>query len=71
VISCQKEVVKESDYLITVSWAEHHTDIEKVSLGVFSTTTSAIALYKKMGFVEGGRKIIEFRINEYWDDILM
>ncbi|MGR3764298.1 N-acetyltransferase family protein [Rossellomorea sp. NS-SX7] len=56
-----------------ISWAEQHSDIEKVSLGVFSTNTRAIALYEKMGFVEEGRKINEFKINEneYWDDILM
>jgi ribosomal protein S18 acetylase RimI-like enzyme len=47
--------------------------IEKVSLGVFSTNHRAISLYKNMGFVEEGRKIKEFKLNdnEYIDDILM
>jgi RimJ/RimL family protein N-acetyltransferase len=53
--------------------AEKDPLIEKVSLGVFSTNHSAIDLYKSMGFIEEGRKIKEFKINnnEYVDDILM
>ncbi|MGE7692580.1 N-acetyltransferase family protein [Lysinibacillus sp. NPDC094177] len=56
-----------------ISWAEHNPYIEKVSLGVFSTNERAIALYKKMGFVEEGRKINEIKLhdNEYIDDVLM
>ncbi|HJV30542.1 MAG TPA: GNAT family protein [Bacillales bacterium] len=55
-----------------LEWADQNPFIEKVSLGVFSTNDRAIALYKKMGFVEEGRKIKEFKINdEYIDDILM
>jgi ribosomal protein S18 acetylase RimI-like enzyme len=44
-----------------------------VSLGVFSTNQRAISLYKKMGFVEEGRKIKEFKMSEreYVDDIIM
>lgn len=40
-----------------LNWAEKHPVIEKVCLGVFSTNHRAIALYKKMGFSEEGRKI--------------
>ncbi|MDD1503143.1 GNAT family N-acetyltransferase [Lysinibacillus sphaericus] len=56
-----------------LEWAEHNPYIEKISLGVFSTNERAIALYKKMGFVEEGRKINEIKLqdNEYIDDILM
>jgi len=56
-----------------LSWAEQHPVIEKVSLGTFSTNTRAIELYKKLGFVEEGRKIREFKFsdNEYVDDVLM
>ncbi|MFJ8088925.1 GNAT family N-acetyltransferase [Lysinibacillus sp. NPDC095746] len=56
-----------------LEWAEHTPYIEKISLGVFSTNERAIALYKKMGFVEEGRKINEIKLqdNEYIDDILM
>ena len=56
-----------------LNWAALNPFIEKVSLGVFSTNESAIALYKKMGFVEEGRKIKEFKMEDgkYVDDILM
>jgi RimJ/RimL family protein N-acetyltransferase len=56
-----------------LEWAERNPLIEKVSLGVFSTNNRAISMYKSMGFIEEGRKIKEFRINEneYVDDILM
>ena len=56
-----------------IMWAEHNPYIEKISLGVFSTNERAIALYKKMGFFEEGRKINEIKLhdNEYIDDVLM
>lgn len=56
-----------------ITWAEHNPYIKKISLGVFSTNERAIALYKKMGFVEEGRKINEIKLhdNEYIDDVLM
>jgi RimJ/RimL family protein N-acetyltransferase len=56
-----------------LEWAEKNPLIEKVSLGVFSTNHRAISLYKKMGFIEEGRKIKEFKFNDnvYVDDILM
>lgn len=56
-----------------VKWAKLNPALEKLALGVFSTNERAIALYKKVGFVEEGRKIREFKIseNEYIDDVLM
>ncbi|MCA1054115.1 GNAT family N-acetyltransferase [Rossellomorea aquimaris] len=56
-----------------LDWAEQHPHIEKVSLGVFSTNQRAISLYKRLGFIEEGRKIKEFKLddNHYADDILM
>ncbi|WP_312098890.1 GNAT family N-acetyltransferase [Niallia sp.] len=56
-----------------LDWAENHPLIEKVSLGVFSTNHTAISLYKSMGFIEEGRKVKQFKIdeNKYVDDILM
>ncbi|WP_394139968.1 GNAT family N-acetyltransferase [Cytobacillus oceanisediminis] len=56
-----------------LAWAEKNPSVEKVSLGVFSNNHRAISLYKKMGFLEEGRKIKEFKLSEheYIDDILM
>ncbi len=56
-----------------LSWAEKHPVIEKVTLGTFSTNTRAIELYKKLGFIEEGRKVREFKFGngEYVDDVLM
>ncbi|WP_410981563.1 GNAT family N-acetyltransferase [Bacillus cereus] len=56
-----------------LDWAEKNPLIEKVSLAVFSTNHHAISLYKQMGFIEEGRKIKEFKMNNnnYVDDILM
>lgn len=56
-----------------LSWASQHPVIEKVSLGTFSTNSRAIELYRKLGFVEEGRKVKEFKFSddEYVDDVLM
>ncbi|MGM0840213.1 MAG: N-acetyltransferase family protein [Bacillota bacterium] len=56
-----------------LDWAEENPLIEKVSLGVFSTNQRAISMYKKMGFLEEGRLIKEYKLNhgEYIDDVLM
>ncbi|SIR88331.1 Protein N-acetyltransferase, RimJ/RimL family [Peribacillus simplex] len=63
-----KELIK-----ALLEWAEANPFIEKVSLGVFSTNQRAISLYKRLGFVEEGRKIKEFKMSEreYVDDIIM
>ena len=56
-----------------LGWAEIHPTLEKVGLAVFATNLRAIFLYKKLGFLEEGRrhKEIKFGPNEYVDDILM
>ncbi|RDI45637.1 GNAT family N-acetyltransferase [Falsibacillus pallidus] len=56
-----------------LDWAEKNPYIEKVCLGVFSINERAISLYKKLGFLEEGRKVREFKFgdDEYVDDILM
>lgn len=56
-----------------LEWAEENPLIEKVSLGVFSSNQRAISLYKQMGFLEEGRLIKEYKLNqgEYIDDVLM
>lgn len=54
-------------------WASDHPVIEKVALEVFANNVKAIGLYKKLGFIEGGRKLKEFKIapDKYIDSILM
>lgn len=56
-----------------LTWAQKNPMIEKVSLAVFAANTRAITLYKSLGFVEEGRKIKEYKLNEheYLDDVLM
>lgn len=56
-----------------INWAESHSTIRKIGLAVFSTNASAIHLYKKMGFVEEGRRFREVQLSpgEFIDDILM
>lgn len=46
--------------------------VEKACLEVFSSNTRAVALYRKLGFEEEGRKRRHFKIRgEYVDDIQM
>ncbi|ALC91769.1 acetyltransferase [Bacillus sp. FJAT-18017] len=56
-----------------LDWAEQNPMIEKVCLAVFSTNYRAISLYRSMGFIEEGRKIKEYKMDEttYVDDVLM
>ena len=44
---------------VMVDWAMAHPNIEKLALEVWSKNAPAIGLYRKMGFVEEGRKIRE------------
>lgn len=54
-------------------WANLNPIIEKVCLAVFSSSTNAISLYKKMGFKFEGRcrREIKFADGKYADSILM
>ncbi|MBP1940711.1 GNAT family N-acetyltransferase [Cytobacillus luteolus] len=56
-----------------LSWAEQQNDLEKVCLEVFSHNERAIHLYKKLGFIEEGRKVkfVKFTDDFYADEILM
>ncbi|CAM5222958.1 hypothetical protein UACE39S_06348 [Ureibacillus acetophenoni] len=56
-----------------LDWAKDHPLIEKVCLEVFAENTNAIALYKKFGFVEEGRKQKAIKVSDekYHDLILM
>lgn len=56
-----------------LEWAELNPQIRKVCLAVFSSNERAIALYKKFGFEEEGRRIKEVHLENglFVDDILM
>lgn len=56
-----------------LDWAREHPTVEKVCLGVLAENAPAIALYKKMGFVEECRRNREFKFapGRYIDDIQM
>jgi len=57
---------------ILLNWAEDNPIIEKVYLEVFAKNTAAIALYKKMGFIEEGCKVKGVKIDQQtYDDILL
>ena len=56
-----------------IDWAEENPAIDKVALSVFAANRPAINLYKKMGFLEEGRRLraIKIKDGQYVDDILM
>jgi RimJ/RimL family protein N-acetyltransferase len=55
-----------------IDWARER-GLHKLSLGVFAHNTAAIGLYRKIGFVEEGRRIKHYRRSngELWDSIEM
>lgn len=53
-----------------IEWAEYN-GVEKIDLEVFANNTSGIALYKKYGFVEEGRKRKAIKTNEGYEDMLI
>ncbi|MHC4464030.1 MAG: GNAT family N-acetyltransferase [Planctomycetota bacterium] len=56
-----------------IDWAKQNPIVEKLCLIVFATNEPAIRLYKKMGFLEEGRRLRHVTIadGEYVDAILM
>ncbi|MBM7578739.1 GNAT family N-acetyltransferase [Jeotgalibacillus terrae] len=54
-------------------WAKQDDRVEKISLEVFADNDRAIHLYKKMGFVEEGRKVRHVKLgpDRYVDELLM
>jgi RimJ/RimL family protein N-acetyltransferase len=56
-----------------IDWAQSHPVIEKLGLAVFSSNSRAIGLYRKLEFVEEGRRPreIKFGPDHYVDDVLM
>jgi len=58
---------------ILIEWGKDNSLIEKICLEVFSTNQRAIHLYKKLGFIEEGRRVkhVKTKDGEYVDLILM
>ena len=56
-----------------LDWAREQPTVEKVALSVFATNESGLALYRRLGFVEEGRRVSEIRFGpgRYADDVLM
>lgn len=56
-----------------LDWAREHPVVEKVGLAVVAGNERAIALYRKHGFVEEGRRVGELRLEDGTrvDDLLM
>ena len=55
-----------------IEWAREQ-GLHKLSLGVFAHNAAGIALYRKFGFVEEGRRVKQYRRQngELWDAIDM
>ena len=55
-----------------IDWAREQ-GLHKLSLSVFAHNAAAIALYRKFGFVEEGRRVKQYRraSGELWDAIEM
>ena len=56
-----------------VDWAKGNRDVEKIELLVRASNAGAIALYRKLGFVEEGRLVKRLKLEDgtYLDDIAM
>ncbi|MCP3918322.1 MAG: GNAT family N-acetyltransferase [bacterium] len=56
-----------------LEWAQANPRIHKVSLAVLANNARAIAVYRRLGFVEEGRRRDEVMLGEgeYLDDLLM
>jgi len=55
-----------------IEWARGQ-GLHKLCLEVFARNTAAIALYRKSGFAEEGRRVSQYRraSGELWDSIVM
>lgn len=56
-----------------IQWAERSGTIQKLSLNAFAHNVRALALYRKFGFEEEGRRTREYRFADgtWRDDVLM
>jgi RimJ/RimL family protein N-acetyltransferase len=55
-----------------IDWARGH-GLHKLCLEVFAQNAAAIALYRKCGFAEEGRRVRQYRraSGDLWDTIMM
>ena len=51
-----------------LDWAKNNGQIEKIGLVAHSTNKRAITMYKKLGFVEEGRRVKDIKYPEYYAD---
>jgi RimJ/RimL family protein N-acetyltransferase len=56
-----------------IAWAEASSVLTKVGLAVFATNERALALYRRFGFSEEGRRPREYRLEDgsFRDDVLL
>lgn len=56
-----------------ISWAERSRTVHKLSLNAFAHNERALALYRKFGFEEEGRRVREYHFADgsWRDDVLM
>lgn len=55
-----------------LEWADYHPLVEKLCLEVLASNENAIALYKKLGFIEEGRQKNQVKIaNSHYEDLLI
>ncbi len=56
-----------------IAWAKEVPQLEKINLRVISNNPRAMGLYRKLGFLEEGRRIREIKYSDgsYADEILM
>lgn len=71
-IAYHTQGIGQSLLTVLLDWAISNPLIEKICLEVFATNKSAIALYKKLGFIEEGRKLKGIKLeNNLYDDIIL
>ncbi len=56
-----------------IDWARDNPVLTKLTLAVFADNERAVALYRKLGFVEEGRRVAEYREDDgtLRDDLIM